>query len=218
MSLQNRWKKADPEVAAAYLAPKPKIKKPRKRKKRSDAGKPKDKMLVKVESRKGGRMSESEKELIERFLLSRPEGETLDTSTRRAKALAVVMGRSVETVRAAIVKAADLLAQRSEEYADLHFVATKIAATKGDAAPSQWALERISAESADGKGRVRIVEPLKSDSDTPMMPTINIGLALGGIPDPGRAIKQIPAGPASIPIEIEDAHPDEDEGDVGDEP
>lgn len=212
-----RWDLANKETAKAYLhknkpGPKP------KRKKRKDAGKPRKSTIQKLGPGRSGPMSAPEKELIERFLLARPEGEEINTATKRAKALAVVMGRSTETVRRAIVSAAQRLAERSEEYTDMHFVAAKIAAAKGDAAPSQWALERISAEGEEGKGRIRIIEPLKTEGDAPQMPTINIGLALGGIANPPVAMKQISPIATLVDSEAEEPYLEADESDIGDEP
>jgi hypothetical protein len=60
--------------------------------------------------------------------------------------IAKIVKRDVGTVRAVIRFAREALARRAEDYVELHWVATVVAASKGDARPAQWALERIQAE------------------------------------------------------------------------
>lgn len=93
-----------------------------------------------------------------------------------------------KTVRQVIGIAREAFARRAQDYVDLHFEAAEVAAKKGDAGPAQWALERI-AEAGQ-----HVVDTAKQ---APQQPTLQIGIAIGGVPQPGRAL---PA--ASIDAEL----------------
>ena len=95
--------------------------------------------------------------------------DTESTPVEIAKAVGV--STNGRPVREAIKAARHALASAAETYVELHMLATEVAALKGDASPAQWALERI-AEGAD-----RVVDAPKSG---PSMPSVQIGIALGG--------------------------------------
>ena len=73
---------------------------------------------------------------------------------------------------------------------DAHWKAAQVAAEMGDAKPAQWALERIS------EGEQRIVEKEKAGASAPM---VNIGIALGGVPQPRGAIDVTPIQISELP-------------------
>jgi hypothetical protein len=75
-----------------------------------------------------------------------------------------------------VMKAAKSKMQAAvEEYVDIHLVAAKVAALKGDARPAEWALENIAVEGE------RVVDPPQKNVPQ-AAPTFNIGFAIGGMP------------------------------------
>jgi hypothetical protein len=52
---------------------------------------------------------------------------------------------------ARVERARQALQERAKDYVDIHTKAAKVAASKGNATPAQWALEHISAIDAEGK-------------------------------------------------------------------
>lgn len=159
--------------------------KPKVRKKRKDAGKSKlPKVLQPLKalpSRGGGPLSNAEKAAVEALVQSVTSTETEQELQTRGRALGLALGRSSAAIRNEVIRARQRLQERAVLYADIHFQAAQVAATKGDAEPAQWALERITAPAENGKGVERVVQPLKSGEEQSRMPTVNIGLALGGM-------------------------------------
>jgi hypothetical protein len=72
---------------------------------------------------------------------------------------------------------------------DIHLEAARTAALTGDAKPAQWALEHIQ------DGEQRVVEREKAGTG---QPSISIGIAVGGIPQP-RALTS-PVQTSELPI------------------
>lgn len=101
--------------------------------------------------------------------------------TKAPEALAAQTKRDISLVRQTIREARKTMQERVDEYVDLHLLATKNAADKGDARPAEWALERIE---EDGE---RVVSPPAAQAPT-AMPTLAIGIALGGIPQTVQAL------------------------------
>lgn len=64
------------------------------------------------------------------------------------EAIAVLVKRDVCIVRFVIRAAREAFARHAEDYVELHWHGAVVAASKGDAGPAAWALERIQ---ADGK-------------------------------------------------------------------
>lgn len=179
-----------------------------KRKIRKDAGTTKlDPKLIPLQGvakRKGGPLSAAEEAATEAMVLSSPPSESPEDLEKRTKALAIALGRQPGTIRKEIISARERLQERSTDYADLHFKAAQIAASDGNAGPAQWALERISAPTEDGKGVERIVQPLKTTEDGPKMPVVNIGIALGGIAAGAQLKSTQKAELPPIDVEIEE--------------
>ena len=96
-----------------------------------------------------------------------------------------------------VARAREALRQSAGEYVKLHKTAAKIAASKGNSAPAEWALEHIS-EIEDGKE----IRPIASGIDRQTIeagsraPTINIGWVIG--PDTPQA--QLPPAPHVLDI------------------
>ena len=92
-----------------------------------------------------------------------------------AKALAPVLRRTPEALRAAITDARERLVSRAGEYADLHQKAARVAASKGNSAPSEWALTHLV---HDG---LRVVDaPTREANDNRVLVNIVLPTALGG--------------------------------------
>ena len=73
-----------------------------------------------------------------------------------------------------VIKAARLaLANRAEDYVNLHFDACQVAAEQGDTKGIQWALTMIAEDGA------RVVDMPKQEANT--APKLQIGIALGGM-------------------------------------
>mgnify|MGYP001610756385 CR=1 FL=1 len=84
-----------------------------------------------------------------------------------------------------IQAAREALARRAPDYVDLHFQAAEVAAAKGDARPIEWALSRIAEDGA------RIVD---SEAAAQAMPSLSIGIALGGVRGalPAVTVEELP--------------------------
>lgn len=78
-------------------------------------------------------------------------------------------------VRDIMETAKEKMQRRVGEYVDIHMVAAKVAALKGDAEPAQWALENIAVEGE------RVVTPPQKNLP-PVAPTFNLGFVIGGMP------------------------------------
>ena len=120
--------------------------------------------------------------------------DTESTPVEIAKAVGV--STSGRPVREAIKVARQTLAGAAEKYVELHMLATEVAALKGDAAPAQWALERIA------EGGARVVDAPKAG---PTGPGLRIGIAVGGVPrslPPTVDISEI-----SVPADATDVTP-----------
>jgi hypothetical protein len=95
---------------------------------------------------------------------------------------AIVLRRDPDTIARAIARARDEFAQRAEKYIEAHERAIDGALATDDydtaRKGAEWYLEHVSAKSADGRTE-RIIE---QSTDTARMPTIQIGIALGGLP------------------------------------
>jgi hypothetical protein len=180
--------------------------KKRVRKVRKDKGKIRlPKMLlpaVALPRKKGGPLSKEEKTVVEAMVMSVQEGESDADLQTRGRALGLALGRSPEAIRKAVINARQRLQERAVDYADIHFEAAKRAAVEGDAKPAEWALERITAPTENGKGVERIVQPLKSGDEMSRLPTVNIGLNLGGIA-PGASMRPGLVGITTAPLDGE---------------
>lgn len=201
MSFDKASKEFVPKTHRKYKIRSDKGKK-RVRKTRKDKGKSRLPISLRpiadLPSRKGGPISAEEHTAVEALIKSVKGDESDKDLQTRGRALAYALGRSPTAIRGAIIKARQRLQENAGKYAELHIKAAAIAAKEGDAGPSQWALERITAPTEDGKGVERIVQPLKSADETNRMPVVNIGLALGGIgPNasltPRVVVKELPA-------------------------
>jgi hypothetical protein len=97
-----------------------------------------------------------------------------------------------KTVRKVIETAREAFARRAEDYVELHFRAAQEAAQNGDAGPAQWAIERIV------EGGVRVVDNMKA---APTMPSLQIGIAVGGVPQPKQAVQvfEVPTAVDALP-------------------
>lgn len=84
-------------------------------------------------------------------------------------------GQDGSRVKAIMKTAREVIRERLTEYVDIHLVAAKVAALKGDAGPAEWALENLD---VDGE---RVVTP-PSKNQAPTAPTFNLGFVLGGMP------------------------------------
>lgn len=193
---------------------------PKKRKPRKDKGKskapPELAPFMTIPSKGGGPMSSAEHVAVEALLASVQGDEPEKELDMRGKALAKALGRSTRAIRNAIVEARERLQTRARAYADLHFEAATRAALEGDAGPSQWALERITAPGEKGELE-RIVEPeSKGKQEQIQMPTIQLGFQLGGIAA-GATLTPVNRPPALPAIDV-DTVEDEGNDDISLEP
>ena len=136
-------------------------------------------------------MTDVETKLVEALVVDAGP-DNVDALQARTAALGLVLRRSKDAIRDAIIRAREKISSNAEEYATIHLGAAKMAALKGDAGPSQWALERLSAPSEDGKGTEHIIDPPAAAQSGPSGPVINIGVALGGMNQPTKQITAIP--------------------------
>jgi hypothetical protein len=121
------------------------------------------------------------------------------------KAIAKVIGRSPASIVRYVEATRDMLRYSAPTYLRLHRQAATIAAANGNAAPSQWALERIDAVSETGE-IVRVVEPLtvnhQGASSVEGGLTVNVGINLSQVaPTPAPQIGTFPR--PSLPLEGE---------------
>lgn len=70
-----------------------------------------------------------------------------------------------------LAAAAERISRRALEYADIHLTAAQVAASKGNADPSQWALLHT-----------RSVQPVETKSTGGPAVTVQIGMILPGLP------------------------------------
>lgn len=84
-------------------------------------------------------------------------------------------GQDGRKVREIMATARETLQRRVEDYVEIHVVAAKVAAMKGNAEPAQWALENIAVEG------VRVVDPPQKHVQQ-TAPTFNLGFMIGGMP------------------------------------
>lgn len=84
-------------------------------------------------------------------------------------------GQDGRKVREVMGAARETMQRRVGEYVEIHLVAAKVAAMKGDAEPAQWALENIVTEGE------RVVAPPQRNLPPPP-PTFNLGFVIGGMP------------------------------------
>lgn len=96
-------------------------------------------------------------------------------------------GRSIKTI---IAKAREGFARRADSYAEIHYLATAQALANGDAKSlavalrgAEFALERTEEDGA------RIIN---KDSSAPTQPSIQIGIALAGVPTTSAALPPVP--------------------------
>lgn len=136
--------------------------------------------------KKMGPLTVGEKIAVEALVASVGPEETEEQLQQRGRALGIALRRSPEAIRNQVQEAQERLANRATSYVDLHFKAAMVAAEEGNAGPAQWAIERITAKDEKGK-KVRIVEPVKTEDTGNRGPTVNIGLALGGV-TPGASL------------------------------
>ncbi len=90
-------------------------------------------------------------------------------------AVAVGAGQDGRRVREIMTTAKEAIQRRVGEYVEVHMVAAKVAALKGDARPAEWALENIAVEGE------RVVDPPQKNLPPPA-PTFNLGFVIGGMP------------------------------------
>lgn len=86
-------------------------------------------------------------------------------------------GQDGRHVREVMSSAREQLQRRVGDYVEIHLVAAKVAAMKGNADPAQWALENIAVEGE------RVVAPAQKNLPPPP-PTFNLGFVIGGMPQP----------------------------------
>lgn len=120
---------------------------------------------VRTPNARKGRMTKAEKALLEAV---DPKADIREA----AIALAPVLQRNPEALRAAIVEARERLVNRAGQYADLHLQAAQVAAGQGNAKPAEWALERLS------YAEERIVEPTPRGPEGPVGTAIQVRIEM----------------------------------------
>lgn len=123
------------------------------------------------------------------------ESETL-TPAEIAKKVGI--STQARPVREAIKVARQVLAGAAEKYVELHMLATEVAALKGDATPSQWALERIA------EGGARVVDAPKTG---PTGPGLRIGIAVGGVPTQRSLPPSVSLDDVAVEADVTEATP-----------
>lgn len=126
-------------------------------------------------SKTGPKSLETTENIITAALAILDENAERGPLAQAASEAAVSLGidASGRPIKVVIKAAREALARRAADYANLHWQASVMAAMKGDAGPAQWAIERIA------EGGQRIIDAPKSG---PAAPTLQIGIALGGMP------------------------------------
>jgi hypothetical protein len=132
---------------------------------------------------KRGPMSQTEKTHVVETVMSQ-----MDTTSPNK--IARILSRDPGTIKSVIKTARQTLQMRAADYVDAHWTATQVAAGQGDAKPAQWAMERIA------EGEQRIVEKEKAGASAP---SLQIGIAIGGMPHSSRSIDITPITHAELP-------------------
>lgn len=132
-----------------------------------------------------GVFSRVEKNLIDHLVRDTPG----EIAPAQVDALALALRRNPLTVAQHIELAKKRLQERALEYVDLHMESAKKALEIGEVGEArkaaEWALSKISAKDNEGK----IVRIIDESSAHESGPAIQIGIALGGLPQPTRVIE-----------------------------
>ena len=134
--------------------------------------------------RKRGPLASGEKVIIGELVDSLSTNEIVSTQT--VEQIATLMRRTPDAIRDAIVSAREKLQSRASEYVDMHHAAVAGALLTQDFdVARKGAMEMIKEISAkDSTGKVERI--LDRESQASDQPTINIGIALGGLPQSHR--------------------------------
>lgn len=139
---------------------------------------------------KMGKPTKAERELIVQTTMALMDKETPEH-------IAALVQRDTKAIKDIIKTARQNFQNKAAQYVEAHWEATQVASAMGDAKPAQWALEHLA------EGEQRVVEREKAGSSSP---SIQIGIALGGVPTPATAVfsAPLPAQPAlPEPVEAE---------------
>lgn len=128
--------------------------------------------------RKPGVLTQSEKSIVA-YVAQLPEsaitGELVEST-------AIVLRKNPDTIARSIVNARAKLAERADQYVDLHYrAATQALLTNevGEARKAaEWYLEHVSAKDSEGK----VERVIDANTESSSAPIIKIGIALGGLP------------------------------------
>jgi hypothetical protein len=135
--------------------------------------------------RKSGPVSEAEKSAALAI-------KSLNPATTDA-AIAKVLNRSKAAIAQHLTDARIMLLENATTVASNMLRASSIAADRGDSRPSEWILGRISSVGEDGKV-VRVVEAEREQATAAGL-TVNIGLAIGNIPQGETRLSTTPLLP-----------------------
>lgn len=100
--------------------------------------------------------------------------EVMDGKGKSGEAIARALNRDGRTIRNYIKEAREVLTSKADTYVNLHEAATRIAALKGDAGPSQWMMERTG-----------VVKPATKSPESNGF-TVKIGVLLPGLGDTAK--------------------------------
>jgi hypothetical protein len=130
------------------------------------------------DSRKAGRLTDSEKSIITNIIAESPG----DITPAQTEALAITMRREPDTIADAVAAARVKLQENLGRYVDIHREAAELALATDDPdvarKASEFMITHVSARRKDGKVE-RLIEAPASE---PNGPRIQIGIALGGVP------------------------------------
>lgn len=130
--------------------------------------------------RRRGQLTKVEKLIVGEVVASSPSGSLSEVQTQ---ALAIALDRKPDTIKEIVISAREKFQSQALEYVDLHKLATWQALAQGDVdvarKAAEFAIEKVSHR--DDKGKVtRIIDV--SENAASKLPTLQIGIALGGMP------------------------------------
>jgi hypothetical protein len=94
----------------------------------------------------------------------------------------------VKRIEALLLSAKAIVRENMPRYAELHMIATEVAASKGDARPAEWALSSVKGEKGE-----RAVEPPKAEASAGAGVKVIIGVQMGCLPTTGGTAEVIDA-------------------------
>lgn len=172
-------------------------------------------MAKRTHKRKPGRLGEREKVAINLIHDINPDASFA--------AIAKILNRRQGAITTYVRTTRDMLRYAAPRYLELHMKAASIAASEGNAAPAQWALERIEMKDEETGDSIRVVDaPAGLDRSLGSVGTgltVNVGIALSQVqptaephpsliditPEPARIEARVPMELAGVSVNPKDS-------------